>query len=122
MIHRCGANQCRYPTHFLLRKKVPFKKKVSRYFFLTLSLLFDLTFAPLSFYFFTFFSNLHFFLFSIPRSLQEADWANFNSKLLICSTNIHGGNVHNGQARGLLRSVFKHRLAPLSRVFRAAIL
>ncbi len=66
-----------------------------------------------------YFSNFHFFFlfFSIPRSLQEADCPDFNSELLVCSTNIHGGNVHDGQTRGLLRSVLDHCLAPLSRVF-----
>lgn len=133
-----GANQCRYPTEFDLDKKkhfffftlkkVPFKKKkksVSIFFvfFFTVSLLLYLECAPLSLYFF-FISSPRFSHFSssppsgsIPRSLQEADCADLDSELLICSADVKRGNVHNGQARGLLRSVLHHCLAPLSRVF-----
>lgn len=92
-------------------------------FFFTVSLLLYLECAPLSLYFF-FISSPRFSHFSssppsgsIPRSLQEADCADLDSELLICSADVKRGNVHNGQARGLLRSVLHHCLAPLSRVF-----
>lgn len=135
-----GANQCRYPTEFDLDKKKkhffffyfkksPIKKnkKCLDFFFLcfffTVSLLLYLECVPLSLYFF-FISSPRFSHFSssppsggIPRSLQEADCADLDSKLLICSADVKRGNVHNGQARGLLRSVLHHCLAPLSRVF-----
>lgn len=98
-------------------KKSHFKKKCLDFFsFFTVSLLLYLECAPLSLYFFFVSPRVSLF-FSIPWSLQEADWADFDSELLICSANVNGGNVHNGQTRGLLRSVLDHCLAPLSCVF-----
>lgn len=49
--------------------------------------------------------------------LQEADGAKVNPKLLLGSPNVHRCNVHNGQARGLLRAVLDDCLAPLPGVF-----
>lgn len=50
-------------------------------------------------------------------SLQEADGADLHSELLIRAADVERGDVHDGQARGLLRSVLHHRLAPQARVF-----
>lgn len=66
-----GAIQCRYPMefnlekHFLLRKKVPFKKKVSWFFFFSLPRLLYLRCAPLSCY----------FLFQISTSFFSIIWS-----------------------------------------------
>lgn len=47
------------------------------------------------------FSPLLLLLF-IPLSLQEANCADVNTKLLVRSSNIHRSNVHDGQPAGLL--------------------
>lgn len=98
------------------KKKSPIKKK-SVLIFLFFSSSPPLSEVCSSFMLFSF-SNLHSFFLdnSIPRSLQEADRPDIDSKLLVCSTDIHGCNVQDGQTRGLLWSVFNHRLAPFSRV------
>lgn len=98
---------------FYLEKRFHLKK-VSWFFFFSHSLLLYLKCAPLSLYFF---SNFHFFFLFYSISLQEADWPDINSKLLVCTTNIHGGNVHNGQTRGLLWFVLDNCLAPVPCVF-----
>ena len=122
-----SAIQCRYPTKFDLEKstfyleKKSHLKKVSWFLSLSLSLSPPLSEVCSSFILALFqiptFLSFSSFFFRIPHSLQEADRPDVDSKLLVRSTNIHGSNVHDGETRGLLRSVLDHRLAPLARVF-----
>lgn len=49
--------------------------------------------------------------------LQEANWANVNTKFLISSTNIHRCNVYYRQAGSFLCPVFNNCLAPFASVF-----
>lgn len=98
--------------HFLLKKKKSHEKKCLDFSFLTHSVFLYLylkcalcSLVPLLSLVFN------------PLSLQEADGADLDAKLLMCFANVHGGDVHNGQARGLLWSIFDQRLAPLSCVF-----
>ena len=115
------AIQCRYPMefdlekHFLLRKKSHLKKSVLIFLFLSFSPPFSE--ACSSFILYCFQISTSFSSSVFPRSLQEADCPDLDSKLLVSSADIHRGNVHYGQTRGLLRPVFDHCLAPLSRVF-----
>lgn len=106
-----------WKSTFLFRKEVPCFKKVSWFFFFSLPCLFTKACSSFVSYFIffqtaTFSSSSSFF--TAAHSLQEANWSNIKSKLLVCSTDIHGGNVHNGQTGGLLRPVFEHCLTPLS--------
>lgn len=48
--------------------------------------------------------------------LQEADCTNVHSKLLICSSDVHWSNVHDGQPGCLLSFVLNHSLGPLTSV------
>lgn len=116
-----GANQCRYPTEFdlggktlfiLKKKKVPWRK-VS-WFFVSHSFCLPLSLSKVCS---LFLGSTSLCLVFNPLPLQEADCADLDAELLMCFTNVHGGDVHNRQARGLLWSIFDQRLAPLSCVF-----
>lgn len=48
--------------------------------------------------------------------LFETDWANVQTKLLICATNVQRCNVEDGKTRWFIRSVFNDCLAPLASV------
>ncbi len=48
--------------------------------------------------------------------LFETDWANVQTKLLICATNVQRCNVEDGKARWFICSVFNDCLAPLASV------
>lgn len=54
--------------------------------------------------------------------LFETDWANVQTKLLFCATNVQRCNVEDGKARWFICSVFNDCLAPLASVSTAAIL
>lgn len=97
-------------TFYLKKKKKSPIKKCLDFSFCTHSLFLKLKCAPCSFV-------PLISLFFDPSSLQEADCADVDSKLLMRFANVHGGDVHNGQARGLLWSILDHRLSPLSCVF-----
>lgn len=60
-------------------------------------------------------SHICFFVFFV--FLQETDWSNVHSKLLISSTDVQRSNVHDGQSRCLLSFVLNHSLTPLACVF-----